>query len=158
YNNAGFNLAGRVIEVVTGKNIHDAFRELIYTPLGLKRATTQTGEAMSYRFAMPHRQRPQTGQTELTHNFSLPAATPAGSIATTVNDLLTYAEFPLGDGTAQGQRVLPRAALDQMKTPQLKKNSTDDEIGLGWHIRRVGGLTTFAHGGTLGGHTLHIQM
>jgi CubicO group peptidase (beta-lactamase class C family) len=145
YNNAGFTLAGRVIEAVTGKNIHETLREIIYTPVGLKRASSLTGEAMTYRFAMPHRQRAQTGQTEVIHNFSLPVDTTAGGIATTLNDLLTYAEFHLG-------------ALDQMKTPQMKKNSTDDEIGLGWHLRRLNGVLTAAHGGTLGGHTLHIQL
>jgi CubicO group peptidase (beta-lactamase class C family) len=158
YNNAGFNVAGRVIEVVTGKSIHDALRDLIYSALGMKRATTLTGDAMTYRFAMPHRQRPQTGQTDVIHNFSLPADVTAGGIATTLNDLLSYAEFHLGDGNANGQRVLPRPALDQMKTAQLKKNSTEDEIGLGWHIRHLGSVSTFAHGGTLSGHTLHIQL
>jgi CubicO group peptidase (beta-lactamase class C family) len=147
YNNAGFTLAGRVIEAVTGKNIHEALREIVYTPLGLKRAASLTGEAMTYRFAMPHRQRAQTGQTEVIHNFSLPVDTTAGGIATTVNDLLTYAQLHLSDGT-----------LDQMKTPQMKKNSTEDEIGLGWHLRRLNGVLTAAHGGTLGGHTLHIQL
>jgi hypothetical protein len=113
---------------------------------------------MTYRFAMPHRQRAPTGQTDVIHNFSLPPDVTAGGIATTLNDLLTYAEFHLGDGTAQGQRVLPRAALDQMKTAQMKKNSTDDEIGLSWHLRRLNGVLTAVHGGTLGGHTLHIQL
>jgi CubicO group peptidase (beta-lactamase class C family) len=160
YNNAGFTLAGRVIEVVSGKGIHDALKDLVYAPVGLKRVTTRIGEAMTWRFAMPHRQRAQSAspQTDLIHNFELPADTTAGGIATTVSDLLTYAEFHLGDGAAQGQRVLPKAALDHMKTPQLRKNSTTDEMGLGWHIRRLSGVPTFAHGGTLGGHTLHIQL
>src|SRR5262249_43929268 len=79
YNNAGFNLAGRVIEVLTGKVIHDAFRDLIFTPLGMKRASSRTGEAMSYRFALPHRQ-DQQGQTVATHNFELPADITAGGI------------------------------------------------------------------------------
>src|SRR5258705_7589835 len=35
YNNAGFGVAGRVIEVVTGKNIHEALRELVYAPVGM---------------------------------------------------------------------------------------------------------------------------
>jgi hypothetical protein len=115
---------------------------------------------MTWRFAMPHRQRPQaaTPTTDLIHNFELPPDTTAGGIATTVSDLLTYAAFHLGDGTAQGQRVLPKSALDQMKTSQLRKNSTTDEMGLGWHIRRLNGIATFAHGGTLGGQTLHIQL
>ena len=39
----------------------------------------------------------------------------------------------------------------------MKKNSTDDEIGLGWQLRRINGVLTAAHGGTLGGHCLHLQ-
>ena len=29
---------------------------------------------------------------------------------------------------------------------------------LGWHLRHLNGVLTAAHGGTLGGHTLHIQL
>ena len=35
YNNAGFSVAGRVIEAVTGTSINRAIRDLIFTPLGL---------------------------------------------------------------------------------------------------------------------------
>ena len=35
YNNAGYYLAGRVIEVVTGKTCEDATRELVLEPLGM---------------------------------------------------------------------------------------------------------------------------
>jgi CubicO group peptidase (beta-lactamase class C family) len=159
YNNAGFNLAGRVLEVVTGKGVHDALKDLVYTPLGLRRATSRTGEAMSYRFAKGHRQRPQSTETLVLHNFELPADTTAGGIATTIQDLMTYAAFHLGDGTAEGQPVVSRASLEIMKTPQIRKNSTGDEsMGVGWHIRYLNGVLTCAQGGTLGGHTLLIQL
>ena len=148
-----------MIEVVTGKVIHDGLKDLIFTPLGLKRATSRTGEAMSYRFAQAHRQRPQSSETQVIHDFELPADITAGGIATTVTDLMTYAAFHLGDGTAQGQPVLTRASLDLMKTAQIRKNSTgDEEMGVGWHIRHLNGVPTFAQGGTLTGHTLHIQL
>jgi len=42
--------------------------------------------------------------------------------------------------------------------PLLRKNSTTDEIGIGWHLRRLDGVLTAAHGGTLGGHCLHVQL
>jgi len=29
---------------------------------------------------------------------------------------------------------------------------------VGWHLRRVGGVMTVSHGGTLGGHCLHLQL
>ena len=35
YNNAGFSVAGRVIEAVTGTSINRAIRDLVFTPLGL---------------------------------------------------------------------------------------------------------------------------
>jgi hypothetical protein len=45
-----------------------------------------------------------------------------------------------------------------MKTPQLEKQSTDDAIGLGWHIRRVGGVRVAGQGGTAGGHILVLSI
>jgi hypothetical protein len=73
--------------------------------------------------------------------------------------MLRYARFHLGD--AAGRRGAPpiaRARLNEMQTPQLRKHGTDDEMGVGWHVRRVGGLTTLAHGGTLNGHCLLLQL
>src|SRR3954464_5333091 len=40
YNNAGFSIAGRVIENVTGSPINRAIRDLVFTPLGLEDAGT----------------------------------------------------------------------------------------------------------------------
>jgi hypothetical protein len=54
--------------------------------------------------------------------------------------------------------VLPRAALELMRTPQLRKQSTDDDIGLAWHLRSVGALRVAAHGGTLAGHVLLLEI
>jgi hypothetical protein len=45
-----------------------------------------------------------------------------------------------------------------MRTPQAHKQGTDDDIGLAWHIRRVGPVHTYAHGGTLGGHILLLEL
>ena len=44
-----------------------------------------------------------------------------------------------------------------MRTPRVRKNATDEEMGLGWHLRRVGGVMTAAHGGTLG-HCLLVEL
>jgi hypothetical protein len=76
-----------------------------------------------------------------------------------MTDLMTYARFQLGDGTSQrGERILSRESLDRMQTAQAHKQSTDDDIGLGWHLRRVGGVRTASHGGTLSGHNLLLEL
>jgi CubicO group peptidase (beta-lactamase class C family) len=158
YNNAGFGVAGRVIELVSGKPIHEALRELVFKPLDLSRAFTRTGDVLTYRFAAPHRQNP-SGRTEVIRPFELPVNVTAGGAAMSISSILNYARFHLGDGSGPGgTKVLTRASLELMRTPQLRKNSTDDEMGVGWQLRRVGGVMTAAHGGTLGGHCLHLQL
>ena len=57
YNNAGFALTGRILEVVTGKSIHDALRDLVFSPLGLTRTVTRLTDAMTYRLSLGHRDR-----------------------------------------------------------------------------------------------------
>src|SRR6266545_6971399 len=54
YNNAGFSVAGRVIEVVTGKSINAAIREMVFQPLGLAHAGTSPGDFIASRFAVGH--------------------------------------------------------------------------------------------------------
>jgi hypothetical protein len=73
--------------------------------------------------------------------------------------MLTYARFHLGDGTAaNGERVLKRETLEMMRTVQAHKQSTDDDIGIAWHLRSVGGVHTASHGGTLAGHILLLEI
>src|SRR6266571_3084070 len=54
YNNAGFSIAGRVIETVTGMSINAAVRELVFKPLGLMHAGTTAGDFTVNRFAIGH--------------------------------------------------------------------------------------------------------
>jgi len=157
YNNAGFGVAGRIIEVVTGKSIHDALRDLVFAPLGLTHAFTRTGTAMTHRFAVGHRQ-DKSGATEVIRPFELPLNVTAGGAAMSLSSLLRYAQFHLGDGAASGQRLLFPELVQQMRIPYVRKRATDDEMGLGWHLRRLNGVLTAAQGGTGAGHCLHVQL
>jgi CubicO group peptidase (beta-lactamase class C family) len=155
YNNAGFGVAGRVLEVVTGKTIHAALRDLVFAPLDLSHAFTQTGTAMTHRFAVGHRQQ-KSGQTEVIRPFELPLNVTAGGGAMSLASLVRYAQFHLHGGTAGN--VLSPTFLQQMRTPYVRKNATTDEMGLGWHLRRLNGVLTAAQGGTGSGHCLHVQL
>ncbi len=156
YNNAGFNVAGRVIEVVTGQSIHDAFRTLVFEPIGLTRAFTQIETVVTYPFSVAHRGNP--GQVTVSRPLSRSVSIAAGGVSMSLNDLMAYAKFHLGDGTGRdGKPVLTRKTLELMRTPRIRKNGVDEDMGLGWHLRRVGGVMTAAHGGTLG-HCLLIEL
>ncbi len=158
YNNAGFSVAGRVIEVVTGQSINAAIRDLVFKPLGLEHAGTTAGDFIVNRFAAGHINRGD-GDATLLRPFVPSTSVTAGGVGLCLADLLTYARFHLGDGaSASGDRVLTRASLDMMKTPQLRKQAMDDDIGIAWHLRTVGPIRTAAHGGTLAGHILLLEL
>ena len=153
YNNAGFTIAGRVIEKVTGQGIHEALRDLVIRPIGLTRTFTRTEEAVTYRFAAAHRTSSDT--LTVVRPISRSSAVTAGGVWMNLADILAYARFHLGDGTgADGKQVLTRVSLEQMRAPRIRKVGTDEDMGLGWHLRKVGGVMTAAHGGTLG----HISL
>jgi CubicO group peptidase (beta-lactamase class C family) len=157
YNNAGFGVAGRVMEIATTTSINRAMRDLVFEPLGLEHAGTTAGDFIVNRFAAGHTTR--DGKTTLNRPFTPSASATVGGVGLCISDLLAYARFHMGDGTAtNGARVLTRASLEQMRAPQHAKQGTDDHIGLGWHIRQAGPVRTFAHGGTLGGHVLLLEI
>jgi len=156
YNNAGFVVAGRVIEVVTGQTIHQAFKSLVFDPLGLTRAFTRVEELATYRFSVAHRGAP--GNVTVSRPLARSTSVAAGGVSMSINDLLAYGKFHLGDGTGKdGKPVLSRASLELMRAPKVKKNATDEEMGIGWHLRKVNGVMTAAHGGTLG-HCLLVEL
>jgi CubicO group peptidase (beta-lactamase class C family) len=79
--------------------------------------------------------------------FQLPSNVAAGGAAMSLSSLLRYAEFHLS-----------RESLAELRASRLVKNATTDEMGLGWQLRRLDGIWTAAHGGTLEGHCLHLQL
>ena len=157
YNNAGFSVAGRVIEAVTGTSINRAIRDLVFQPLGLEHAGTTAGDFIVQRFAAGHFVR--DGVVALQRPFVPSSSVTAGGVGLCMTDLLAYARFQMGDGTsATGERVLTRASLERMRVAQSSKQSTDDSIGIAWHLRHVGAIRSAAHGGTLAGHILLLEI
>ena len=156
YNNAGFSIAGRVIEVVNGTSINQAIRDLVFRPLGLEHAGTNSNDFIVNRFAAGHIVR--DGRPVLQRPFGASVSVTAGGVGLDITDLMTYAKFHMGDGMVGGTRVLTRESLQAMQTAQAAKQATDDSIGVAWHMRHVAGVRTFSHGGTLSGHILLLEI
>jgi CubicO group peptidase (beta-lactamase class C family) len=147
YNNAGFYLAGRVIEVVSGKPYEDAVQELVLEPLGLEQTFFSIDDVMTRRFAVGHH-RNDEGPPTVARPWSIGRAHhPAGGLASTVRDLLRYARFHLGGGDG----VLTRASLEEMQTSQLEVGSIFEHVGITWSISERTGVRLVGHvGGTNG--------
>jgi CubicO group peptidase (beta-lactamase class C family) len=156
YNNAGFYLAGRVIEAVTGKLYEAAAKELALAPLGMAHAFFFPEEVMLHSFAVGHN---VVGErAEVARPWPIPRnANAAGGITTSVGDLLRYARFHMGDGTAaDGARILSRASLDLMQTPTVPA-SDGRRVGLAWFIQEIDGVHVIGHGGGTIGQISTLQ-
>src|SRR5256714_5896130 len=101
YNNAAFNLAGRVVERVTGQTYEAALQELVLDPLGLRDSLLFVADVMTRRFAAGHQQHGDEMQVARRWHLSR-SARPAGGIVATAADQVRYARFHLGDRAAAG--------------------------------------------------------
>ena len=146
YSNSSFTVLGRIFELVTGKTYEEATRELLFGPLGMDHSVFSAAEAIVHRTAVGHQIRDEVPKVVTPWAFPR-ATTPVGGVVSTVRDLLAYARFHLGDGTAPGgARILPRATLDLMRTPQADAD-LDRKVGIAWFLRDAQGLRLQYHGG-----------
>ena len=146
YNNAALALAGRVIEVLTGKTCEAALQELVLLPLGLKHSYLFPSEVMVHRFAVGHASR--KNRTIVLRPWQLIRASAAvGGISASIKDLLRYARFHLSDGTnAEGERILSGESVRLMQRPICPATSGFDNA-LVWRVRDVDGVRCVCHGG-----------
>ena len=88
--------------------------------------------------------------------------TPAGGISSDSRDLVTWARFHLGDGSAaDGTRVLPEKLLKRMQEPtaHMQGSALGDYVGITWLLRDVDGVRLVGHGGTtVGQHSGFVMV
>jgi CubicO group peptidase (beta-lactamase class C family) len=146
YNNAGFCLAGHIIETVTGKGYETALRELVLEPLGLDHVYFDPGDVITHRFAVGHAVADEGAK--VLRPWPLPrSAYAAGGITCPVGDLLRYARFHTSDGTLEDDpSLLTTASLAAMQTGQVTIRE-EHEVGLSWFIDYIDGIKQISHGG-----------
>jgi CubicO group peptidase (beta-lactamase class C family) len=147
YNNSGFAVAGRLIEVATDKSYEEALKELVLEPLGLERCFFGADDVITHRFAVGHHG--EGSSVGVARPWPLPRAAYAmGGIVCPVGDLLRYARFHMGDGTVEdGTEILKPESLAAMQSPQAQIWGDKENIGLSWFVGEVDGTRTVSHGG-----------
>jgi CubicO group peptidase (beta-lactamase class C family) len=157
YNNVSLTLAGRVIEVVAGKPYEAVVRELLFEPLGMERSAFRAEDVLYARLAAGHTVRDGTAVLVRSHFGEGSGGAPAGGVRSTVRDLLRYARFHLGDGTANGARLMPAAALRSMRAARAPMGPIG-HIGLSWFLEERDGSTIASHGGATVAHMSQLAL
>ncbi len=152
YCNTGFYLAGRIIEIVTGKTYEDAITELVIEPAGLNQTSFASADLATVPTAAGHTLKDRSTGYRVYRPWALPrVVNAAGGIVSTVDDLLTFAEMHMRGGLHGDTRVLSAGAATAMREPTSTFGVIDAGYGTTWHIRNIDGVTLVGHGGATNG-------
>ena len=155
YNNAGFTLLGRLIEVVTGTTYNAAMRNLLFGPLGLDDTLLDHEAVLRRAYADGHIALPINGRPAVAVDTRLwlPRSTDqAGGIWATTRDVLRYARLHLAAGTVAGPaNVVSPDSLRQMREPVLPVPGVPMQMGRDWFVKDMAGLRAFWHAGDTNG-------
>jgi CubicO group peptidase (beta-lactamase class C family) len=152
YNNTAINVAGRVLEVVSGRGFEQVVRDLVLDPLRLRHTAFTLGELAGARVAVPHGFDPEGNLVAVPEALAIPRSLhPAGGLFSSARDQLTWARFHLGDGSP----LLSRRSLRAMRWRPGPGGTLFVEIdgaGVTWMLRPTAeGPRVVEHGGDLPG-------
>lgn len=158
YNNAGFGLAGRVIEKVMGRTYEAVAQEMLLNPLGMSNSHFFPADVISRRFVVGHTAS-EGEEPSVDRPWALARSAHAvGGLCSSARDQMRYARFHLGDGvSATGERLLAATTMAAMQSPQCAAN-LDRQMGLSWILREVAGTPLVMHGGATNGQMSILVM
>ena len=152
YNNTGFNVASRIIEVVTKKPYEQAMQEMLLDPLGLNMTFFYPSDILfTHRFVVGHYA--EKGKVMVARPWAIGrAGNGVGGVVSTVRDLLKYARFHMSRGK---KGLISGKSLKAMRVPQADAGARG-MMGITWFIRKVGDVTSYAHGGATHGQQAYF--
>lgn len=153
YSNPGYNTLGALVEIASGRALHEQLRVAIYEPLGMKDSYNyRAGDPVDGklgRMGPAYYERGDDGEW-------MPAGTPGGPTAfpfargsggmiSTAWDYAIFTQTFLNGGAYDGVRILTRRSVEAMTTPRVEIPE-GGSYGYGWRLDRHG----FGHGGSDG--------
>ncbi|SNT34199.1 CubicO group peptidase, beta-lactamase class C family [Actinomadura meyerae] len=145
YCNAGYNVLGRIVEVVRGMPFDRCMRDHLFTPLGMTHAATDPYEAILHRAAVGH----EKGRPSPVWALARSNAPAGAMLAMTPRDQLAFARMHLADEGLAAMRE-PQVAL-----PDIGWGTA---WGLGWTLHDLPGGPVFGHDGNTIGQSAALRI
>jgi D-aminopeptidase len=158
YNNAGFQVLGRLIEVASQKSLKAHLRESIYRPLKMNDSwnheTDVPRERMSLVYAWKDdrrvvRWRPADGP-------DWPIVRASGGMICTAGNYAIFCQMYLNGGVYGGQTILTASSVQEATGrqttsafPPAERDNRDSFYGLGWSVNRRSVFSHFGSDGTM---------
>lgn len=164
YCNTGYAIAGRLLEVLTGKPWDVVLREKLFTPLQMAAAASRPEDLVGQMAAMGHVPGADGLLQPLPSAYAIPFSMgPAGATPTmAASDLVRFALMHLNGGqSATGEQVMQGESVEQMQQAEIKLPglvSWGKEIwGLGWSLNFNDGRIILCHDGNTMGQRAFLR-
>ena len=188
YSNQGYGVAGLVVEAVSGMTWGDWVRQRIFAPLGMDRSAASPHEVWDDRFvataflgsaptgrasiadapglnvAMPHGVA-RDGSRRVLSWQSYDSMQSAGSVVSSVADLVKWIRMHLGGGRLDGEVVMREETVAEMHAPQIRMDESivfgdrdGGAYGLGWRLASFDGHRYVSHSGGIFGFPAYVGM
>lgn len=150
YSNLGLDLAGYVLQVVSGQPFATYMREAVLRPLGMERSSFDwtTIRAAENR-AIGHAE----GHDSVPLEFGL---IPSGAFYASVEDMAKFVRFHLNRGRVDGRQIVPLPILREMYTLQFPVEG--QRMGYGLGLGRYERFGTYLHNHGGGGFGFQADM
>ena len=163
YNNITFIIAEKIIEKLTGKTWEENVRERVFAPIGMT-SSSMNGEDFKVQknVAVPHEYFYKDSiNVNALHGddqalWWLTVVGPAGSVNSTVSDMIKYAEFHRTNGKAGEQQVIDEKAVKYLHKGLTITSQSDNKTtlyGNCWFIEQNNKYRLYFHTGTTWGFT-----
>ena len=156
YSNAGFSLAGAVVEAVCGQPFDRFVTDRLLRPLGMANATFRADDAITHSVFAPHWV--LDGDAHVIRRAGWqpgwemgPNDRAAAGLVASVDHLAAWCRFQRTGTDDEGHRLLGDESLARLHTPVVNADRTED-IALDWAERDSGGARSIGHGGVTAGY------
>jgi len=165
YQNLMYMTAGILIEEISGETWEGYTKKQIFQPLGMKRSNLSIDNTQKQEnYALPYRVKEEAIAKMDFRNID--AIGPAGSINSTVNDMLKWVQLHLDLGKFEGKELVKEEEVKKMHSPHKTvigsgmgdANFGPSSYGLGWFILNYGDTYLVQHGGNIDGFSTLVVL
>lgn len=165
YTNAAFLTAGMIIPAASGLRWEDYLSQKIFQPLGMNRTLALSKDYPS----ATNKCEPYTAfEGKIVHipYCLIDNLAPAGSIASSVNDMSKWVMMQLDNGMYEGKQIVPASAIGQTRLPhsilgngfRLFNEGHFGLYGLGWFLEEYSGREIVSHTGGVNGFVTSVTL
>ncbi|MFX1254426.1 MAG: serine hydrolase domain-containing protein [Promethearchaeota archaeon] len=150
YSNYGADLAGYIVELVSGIPFAEYIEEYIYKPLGMTQSTFRQpipseiiGE-LTEGYSLAH----NDGTFDVLE-FEYLNGEPSGTMSATATDIAKFMIAHLQNGSYGNSRILEETTAQKMHTRSFSADPRVNGFAHGWQEKTVNGQRLIVHGGDL---------